>query len=198
MKGFYHRNSFAALKVPQPVWGPAALALTALSTIMGVVGQVGQQNAQAQAASVNAAQARYQAQVTAQNQALMERQAADAMQRGWIAEENRRRLTTHQIGQQQAGLAAQGTDLAGSPTDILGDTAAAGEVEARAVRSQAERQAYEHQIAGVGYGNSGILLSSRALNSTYQPNYLGAGASLLSGASTLAEKWRNFQLNSSP
>ena len=94
MKGFYHRNSFAALKIPQPVWGPAALALTALSTIMGVVGQVGQQNAQAQAASVNAAQARYQAQVTAQNQALMERRAADAMQRGWVAEENRRRVAS--------------------------------------------------------------------------------------------------------
>lgn len=198
MKGFYHRNSFAAVRVPQPVWGPAALALTALSTVMGVVGQVGQQNAQAQAASANAAQARYQAQVAAQNQALMEQKAADATQRGRLAEENRRRLTAQQIGQQQAGLAAQGTDLEGSPIDILGDTAAAGEVEALAVRSQAARQAYEYRAAGVGYGNSGVLESSRALNSTYQPNYLGAGASLLSGASTLAEKWRNFQLNSGP
>jgi hypothetical protein len=97
------------------------------------------------------------------------------------------------IGRQQAALAAQGTDLEGSPTDILGDTAAAGEVEALALRAQAVRRAYEHHIAGVGYGQSGILLSSRALNSTFQPNYLGAGASLLSSASTLAERWRNFQ-----
>ena len=51
MKGFYHRNSFAAVRIPQPVWGPAALALTALSTVMSVVGQIGQQNAQAQAAN---------------------------------------------------------------------------------------------------------------------------------------------------
>lgn len=196
MKGFYHRNSFAAVRIPQPVWGPAALALTALSTIMGVVGQVGRQNAQAQAASANAAQARYQAQVAAQNQELMRLQAAEATQRGQVAEENRRRLTGQQIGQQQAGLAAQGTDLEGSPTDILGDTAAAGEVEALTMRSQAARQAYEYQIAGVGYGNSGVLQSSRALNSTYQPDYLGAGASLLSSASTLAEKWRNFQFSS--
>lgn len=198
MKGFYHRNSFAAVRIPQPVWGPAALALTALSTIMGVVGQVGQQNAQAQAASLNAAQARFRAQVAAQNQTLMEQKASDATQGGRTAEESRRHLTARQVGQQQARLAAQGTDLEGSPSDILGDTAAAGEVEALAVRSQAARQAYEHRIAGVGYGNSGVLESSRALNSTYQPNYLGVGASLLSSASTLAEKWRNFQLSSWP
>ena len=198
MKGFYHRNSFAAVRIPQPVWGPAALALTALSTIMSVVGQVGQQNAQAQAASANAAQARYQAQVAAQSQELMHRQAADATQRGQVAEENRRRLTAQQIGRQQAAFAAQGTDLEGSPTDVLGDTAAAGEVEALTLRSQAARQAYEHQIAGLGYGISGILESNRALNSTHRPNYLGAGASLLASASTLAEKWRNFQVNRAP
>jgi hypothetical protein len=196
MKGFYHRNSFASVRIPQPVWGPAALALTALSTVMSVVGQIGQQNAQAQAASANAAQARYQAQVAAQNQELMRRQAADATQRGQVAEESRRHLTAQQVGRQQAAFAAQGTDLEGSPTDILGDTAAAGEVEALTLRSQAARQAYEHQIASVGYGHSGILLSSRALNSNFQPNYLGAGASLLSSASTLAEKWRNFQSSS--
>jgi len=196
MKGFYYRNSFAAVRIPQPVWGPAALALTALSTIMSVVGQAGQQNAQAHAASANAAHARYQAQVAAQNQELMQQEAADAIQRGQVAEESRRRLTAQQIGQQQAGLAAQGTDLEGSPSDILGDTAAAGELEALNIRSQAARQAYEHQIASVGYGHSGILLSNRALNSTYQPNYLGAGASLLESASTLADKWRNFQSRS--
>lgn len=149
MKGFYHRNSFASVRIPQPVWGPAALALTALSTVMSVVGQIGQQNAQAQAASVNAAQARYQAQVAAQNQELMRRQAADATQRGQVAEESRRHLTAQQIGRQQAVLAAQGTDLEGSPTGILGDTAAAGEMDALTARAAAAREAYEHQVASV-------------------------------------------------
>ncbi len=127
---------------------------------------------------------------------MMRQQAADAIQRGQVAEESRRRLTDQQIGKQQARLAAQGTDLEGSPTNILGDTAAAGEVEALTLRSQAAREAYEHQIAGVSHGNSGILLSNRANNSMYQLNHLGAGVSLLSSASTLAEKWRNFQLSS--
>jgi len=33
-------------------------------------------------------------------------------------------------------------------------------VEALTLRSQAAREAYEHQIAGVSHGNSGILLST--------------------------------------
>ena len=171
----------------------AGLALSALSTGLGAVGVIGQQNAQAQAASAAQAQARYQAQVAQQNQELMRRQAADATQRGQLAEENRRRQTALQIGQQTAGLAAQGTDFTGTETDILGDTAAAGELDARTIRANAAREAYEHQIAGVSYGNAGILESTRARNATHQPNYLGAGASLLSGASTLADRWRRFQ-----
>jgi hypothetical protein len=171
----------------------AGLALTALSTGLGAVGMIGQQNAQAQAASATP-------HGPAISAGRRTEPGADAPAGGRCAaaragrEEDRRRLTAQQIGQQRAGLAAQGTDLEGSPTDIIGDTAAAGEVEALTIRSKAARQAYEHQIAGVGYGNAGILESNRARNATYQPNHLGAGASLLSGASTLAEKWRNFQL----
>lgn len=171
----------------------ASLAFTAIGTGMNFVGQIGQQNAQAQAAGVNAAQARYQAQVAAQNKTLMDRQAADAVQRGQVAEQNRRYQTRQQIGQQTAALAAQGTDLEGSPLDILGDTAAAGELDAVTIRSNAAREAYGYQVQGLGYGNQSILESTRAANSVYTPNYLGAGASLLAGVSTLGEKWSRFQ-----
>lgn len=181
----------------EPISLTAALSLgaTALSTGLGVVGMVGQQQAQAQAAQASAAQARYQAQVAEQNRELARRQQADALQRGQVAEENRRRVTAQQIGQQTAALAAQGTDLEGSPTDILGDTAAAGELDARTVRANAAREAYGYEVQGLGYGNTAAMEYTRAANSTYTPNYLGAGASLLSGASTLADKWRRFQQN---
>lgn len=172
---------------------PISLALTALSAVASFAGQVGQQQAKQQAASAAQAQAVYQSQVARQNQMLAERQAADALQRGQVAEENRRRQMALQIGQQTAGLAAQGTDLEGSPTDILGDTAAAGELDARTVRANAAREAYGYQVQALGYGNQSVLETTRAANSTYTPNYLGAGASLLESASTLAEKWRKFQ-----
>lgn len=181
----------------EPISLTAALSLgaTALSTGMGVMGQISQQNAQTQAASAAQAQAVYQSQVARQNEELMRRQAADATQRGQVAEENRRRLTAQQLGQQTAGLAAQGTDLDGSPTDILGDTAAAGELDAQTIRANAAREAYGYQVQGLGYGSTATLEATRALNSTYTPNYLGAGASLLAGASSLGEKWHRFQQN---
>jgi hypothetical protein len=170
-----------------------SLGATALSTGVGVVGMIGQQNAQAQAASAAQAQARYQAQVAQQNQELARRQQADALQRGQVAEDNRRRMTAQQIGQQTAALAAQGTDLDGSPTDILGDTAATGELDARTIRANAAREAYGYEVQGLGYGNTAAMEYSRAANSTYTPNYLGAGASLLAGASTLSDKWARYQ-----
>lgn len=173
-----------------------SLGATALSTGMGVIGQISQQQAQQQAASANAAQAIYQSQVARQNQDLMARQSADALQRGQMAEENRRRLMQQQLGQQTARLAAHGTDLEGSPLDILGDTRATGELDALTIRANAAREAYGYQVQGLGYSNQSILESTRAANSVYTPNYLGAGGSLLAGASTLAERWKRFQNDS--
>lgn len=173
----------------------ASLAFSAVSTGMGVMGQISQQNAQAQAASAAQAQAVYQSQVARQNEELMRRQAADATERGRVAEENRRRVTAQQIGQQTAALAGQGTDFTGTETDILGDTRAAGELDALTIRSNAAREAYGYQVQGLGYGSTAALESTRALNSTYSPNYMGAGASLLAGASTLSDKWLRFQQN---
>lgn len=173
-----------------------SLGATALSTGMSVIGQISQQQAQQQAASANAAQAVYQSQVARQNQDLMARQSADALQRGQVAEENRRRLIQQQLGQQTARLAAQGTDLEGSPLDILGDTRAAGEFDALTIRGNAAREAYGYQAQGLGYRNQSALESTRAANSVYTPNYLGAGGSLLAGASTLAERWKRFQNDS--
>ena len=172
-----------------------SFGLSAAGTAVGFAGQLQQQQAQQKTAAAAAAQAVYQAQVARQNQEVMDRRADDALQQGRIAEETSRRLTSQRIGAQTARLAAQGTDLEGSPIDILGDTAGAGEADALALRAKAAREAYDYQVAGVGYGNTGVLETNRALNSTSSPSYLGAGASLLSSASTLADKWRNFQLN---
>jgi len=173
-----------------------SFGLSAAGTAAGFAGQLQQQQARQQAAAAAAAQAVYQSQVARQNQELMKRRADDALQQGRTAEENSRRLTGQRIGAQTARLVAQGTDLEGSPTDILGDTAAAGEVDALALRAKAAREAYDYEVRGIGYGNAGVLETTRVLNSIDSPTYLGAGASLLSQASTLAEKWRNFQLNS--
>lgn len=56
-----------------------------------------------------------------------------------------RQKTAQQLGTAQARLAAQGSDLAGSPLDVLGDIAAAGEEDALSPRYQSMRTAWENR-----------------------------------------------------
>ena len=157
-----------------------SLGLGALGTGASVLGQI---NAQAAAG----AQQSYLAQLARQRQQLAEQQARDAIQRGQVAEQKQRDLTAQRIGTQQAALAAQGTDLEGSPTDILADTARAGEQDALTLRNNAVREAYGYRVQAAGAG------ADAALRESFEPSYLGAGASLLMGASALAGKWDRFK-----
>lgn len=157
-----------------------ALGLSAVGTGMSVVGQI---NSQAAAG----AQQSYLAQMSRQRQQFAEQQAQDAIRRGQVAEQKQRDLTAQRIGTQQAALAAQGTDLEGSPIDILGDTARAGEQDALTIRSNAKREAWGYEAQAAGYA------ADAALRESFQPSYLGAGASLLMGASSLADKWGRFK-----
>jgi hypothetical protein len=161
------------------VTAAASLALGAVGTGLSVMGQI---NGQAAAG----AQQGYLAQLARQRQQLAEQQARDAIQRGQVAEQKQRDLTAQRIGTQQAALAAQGTDMEGSPTDILADTARAGEQDALTIRNGAAREAYGYRVQAAGYG------ADAALRESFEPSYLGAGASLLMGASALAEKWKRF------
>lgn len=161
----------------------ASIALGAIGTGLSFKGQVDSQAAAG-------AQQGYLAQLSRQRQQIAEQQANDALQRGQVAEQKQRDLTAQRIGTQQAALAAQGTDLEGSPTDILGDTARAGEQDALTIRNNAAREAWGFQVQGAGYG------ADAALRESYEPSYLGAGASLLLGASALADKWKMFQKSS--
>lgn len=170
-----------------------SLGLSAVSTAAGFAGQLKQQEASQQQANQAQAQAVYQAQVARQNEAVAQRQAADALQRGLVAEMSRRTQLRQQLGSQLARLAGQGTDLEGSPADILGDTAAAGEQDAMTLRSNASREAYGYRLRAMGFGGEAALLAARTGNAASAGSTLGAGASLLAGASALAERWNRFK-----
>jgi len=158
----------------------ASLALSAIGTGLSVKSQIDGQAAAG-------AQQTYLGQLARQRQQLAEQQARDAIQRGQVAEQKQRDLTAQRIGTQQAALAAQGTDLEGSPIDILGDTARAGEQDALTIRNNAAREAWGYQMQAAGYD------ADAALRESFEPSYLGAGTSLLMGASTLADKWDKFR-----
>jgi hypothetical protein len=160
----------------------ASLALTAVGTGASFLGQMNQQAAAG-------AQQSYLAQQARQRQMIADQQANDAKQRGEVNVQRQRDITAQRIGTQRAALAAQGTDLEGSPTDILGDTARSGEFDALTLRNNAAREAYGYQVQGAGFG------ADAAMRESFQPSYLGAGASLLTGASSLADKWTKFKQN---
>lgn len=95
------------------------------------------------------------------------------------------------MGRQVAALAGQGADLTGSPTDILGDTAAAGEMDALTTRSNTAREAWGYRTKGVEFGNEIGLANSRQGSSG--PSLPGVGESLIGGAGSVADKWYRFR-----
>lgn len=77
--------------------------------------------------------------------AFDEQRARLAEQEGAAAVGRAQAKTAQQLGSAQARLAAQGSDLAGSPLDVIGDIAAAGEEDALSLRYQAMRTAWENR-----------------------------------------------------
>lgn len=168
----------------------AAVASIA-GTAMSAVGMV----QQGQAAK---AQANYQAAVMRNNQTLAEYAAQDAEARGAEAEQQHRQKVAAFKGSQRAALAANGLDLtSGSPLDLLSDTAMLGEQDALTIRANAQREAWSARAQGANFGAEAGLLQARG-TAAQQAGYMGAGASLLSGASQVAGSWDSLFRSSSP
>lgn len=113
-------------------------AASAASTVIGVVQQV--QRAQARPGYV------WQNAPPDHAAAIDEQRARMAEQEGAVRVDAAHRKTAQQIGSAQARLAAQGTDLLGSPLDVLADISAAGEEDALSLRYQAMRTAWDNRV----------------------------------------------------
>ena len=116
-------------------------AASAASTGLGILQQT--QRAGAQRADLGwlAAQQRYEADAA-------EARAWQAEQQGEVEADKARQKAALQAGRSRARFAAQGTDLSGSPFDLLGDIAASGEEDALSLRYEAMRNAWEHRVQG--------------------------------------------------
>lgn len=178
----------------------AGLALSAGGTAMSIMGQqqqaaVASSNAQAQARA-----AQYQAQVAENNRIITERAAEDAIKRGKVVEDQRRLRTAQQIATQRAALASSGTDInVGTNVDIVGDTAMIGEFDALTIRGNAERESYGLKVKAQSYGAQGDLSTMQGrqylanAESIDSNSWVGAGANLLAGASSVADKWDAYR-----
>lgn len=118
------------------------MGTAALSTALNVTQQL--QHASQQRGDYNylAAQQRNAA-------AVDEMRAQQAEQAGEADADKAQQKAGQRLGQLQARLAAQGTDLLGSPLDLLGDVAAAGQADALSLRYEGLRNAWENRVRGV-------------------------------------------------
>ncbi|MDP1840749.1 MAG: hypothetical protein Q8N31_23205 [Reyranella sp.] len=174
----------------EPVTTTLMIGASVAQTALGVAQQAQQaQEAAAQQAS-RAWQTAYQTAfqtAQARNAATVsEYNAQDAERRGAVEEERQRRKTSLLLGTQQARFAAQGSDLLGSPLDLLGDTAAFGEEDALATRYQAAREAWNYRIQAANQTSQADFYANSAVAPlrNYDPG-LGIAKSLLGGTTDL-------------
>jgi hypothetical protein len=146
----------------------AALVLTAVGGTMSAYGQY--------------QSGKYQEKVAKNNAIIQGRMAEDALKRGQTAEDKHRDRVAQFKSQQAAKMGAAGIDLGvGSATDLLADTAMMGELDALTIRSNAQREAYGHDVQAQNYLSQGELAKSQG---TY-----GAISTLLTTAGSAAASW---------
>lgn len=163
-----------------------ALAATALGTAATAYGQY--QQGQAAKSAGN-----YQAAVMRNNAIAAEQAAQDAEARGKEAAAQQQ-LKTRQIqGRQLAVLAGNGVDVGkGSSLNLLGDTAASGELDAATLLNNSQREAAYYRNQGMNFSADATLAQAKG-DSAAQAGLIGAGATVLSGAGSVANKWYQFK-----
>ena len=135
---------------------------------------------------------RYQAQVDDNNRKVALWKAQDAKDRGAKEEAAFRTKVAQLKGRQKSALAASGVEIGdGSALDILGDTAALGELDALTIRSNAEREAYEQKVNASNLAANASMKRMGA-NNAIIAGKIGSMTSLLTGASSISSKWANY------
>ena len=163
----------------------ASLAMAAVGTATSAIGQ-------AQQGTASAGMANYQAQVARNNQMVAEWNAQRALQQGQVDEQNQRFKSAALLGSQRAALASQGGDVnSGSPLDIQADTARAGEYDAQTIGNNAALKAYGYRVQAANTGAEANLDDYKAASTMAALPY-GIGSSLLSGASSLGDRYLSY------
>jgi hypothetical protein len=168
------------------------VALAAVSAVAAVAGAgvayVGAQNS-AQA-TANADQ--YNEEIAANNQQQANAAATAALQQGQVAQQQKANQEDVLLGQQKAGLAANGVDVgSGTAVDLLGDTKAAGEFDQLTITNNAQREAAGYTNQGINYQNQAVVEQQLAA-STLQGGALKADSSLITGAGQVSQVWNAY------
>lgn len=139
------------------------LAIPIVLAVVAVAGAGATAYSTYQQAKSAKAQAHYQSAVANNNKIIADRAADDSIKRGAVEEERKRQDIELLKGKQIAGFAGSGTDLSSSSVyDVIGETAALGELDALTIRSNYARESYEKRVMGMNYGAQGLLYNYQA------------------------------------
>jgi len=169
--------------------GWASLGLSAVGAVSSAMGQYQQGKAQA-------ASAQYQAAVARNNQILAQRKADDARKRGELEshqQDIRTRLLQDKI---TAAGAGHGVLYTGALLKEVESAGALGKLDALTIQSNAEREALGFESQGMNF-EAEARLGDFTAGSIKSNLPFQVGATLLSGFSTVADKWSKFGAGSS-
>lgn len=163
-------------------------ALTAALLGLTAAGGAMQFAAQRKAGAEARAQGNYEGDVLDLNATLADRNAADALDRGRLAENRQRGDVRGVLGAQRAAYAGSGVDLSsGSVADVQSDTARMGELDALTIRNNAAREAWGYQVEGAQlrskakFARQGGKNAQAGYTNQAVSTVLSTGASLISG-----------------
>ncbi|AYC20062.1 hypothetical protein DZA65_03187 [Dickeya dianthicola] len=144
-------------------------------------------------------QGKYASAVAEQNADIAEGQAQDAINRGNIAADQRRREMRQRAGTASATMGATGADLStGSALDVFGDNAQFGELDALTTVNNAQREAYGYQVQAMNATAQGNAARSQA-NSAVTQTLLTAPIKAYGAYQMLGGTWNPFtQSNAAP
>ena len=167
--------------------------MAAIGLGMSAVGTVAQMYGQYQAGQAGAQAARYQAAVARNNAIVSGYNAQQALDQGDAAVTQSQMKTRSLIGAQRAALAANGVDVnSGSALDVQSDSAMLGQLDALTLRYNAQTKANAYLSQAGQYIAQGGLFDQQA-GSALDASLIGMGTSLLSGASSVGDKWLTYK-----
>jgi hypothetical protein len=92
-------------------------------------------------------------------------EAKNVEQAGYVQEDAIRQRTRAMLASQRATFSANNIDMSvGTPLELLGDTAVAGEQDALTVRANAARQAWGLRTQATGYANQASVFAAETKN----------------------------------
>lgn len=168
----------AGLSGTAAVVGGGAMVASAAGSAVGAVTSIQSGIAAQEAAEYNADMMKYNADI-ADQQAIQRQKAGDLELR------QQRARVAGLIGTQRAGFGASGAVVdTGSPLALIEDTEYLGEQDAITLQHNTALDVWGMNNKSAQFSSRASLYKSQGSNAVSQ-GYLGAGSSLLSGASTL-------------